>query len=312
MLLSIIIPCYNEFGNVMPCYEGIAENVLPLKSKYDLDAELIFVDDGSTDCTAAKLRELSLQDKRVKFIVFSRNFGKEAAIYAGLSYAAGDYIAIIDADLQHPPSMISTMFEKLLDDRSLDCVAARRLSREGEPVIRSTFAHLFYWLMSRISDIKMQDGSGDFRIFTRKMADSILSVKEYNRFSKGLFAWVGFKTGWVEYPYAERFSGSTKWSFLKLLKYSFEGITAYSTLPLAISSFSGLLFCFISIILALYYALKALIYGEAVAGFPTLICVILLVGGLQLFCMGILGEYLAKTYLETKNRPKFIITESNF
>ncbi|MDR2401598.1 MAG: glycosyltransferase family 2 protein [Deferribacteraceae bacterium] len=309
-LISVIIPCYNEGSNIEHCCKEIREAVLPLKAEYDIDLEILLVDDGSTDSTAEKARELSERDGRVKFLIFSRNFGKEAAIFAGLSHARGDYICIMDADLQDPPSMISAMFKKLKGE-NLDCVAARRLSRKGEPLIRSLFARTFYWLISRISDTKMQDGARDFRIFTRKVADAILSVTEYNRFSKGLFIWVGFRTEWVEYPYAERFSGITKWSFLKLLKYSFEGIIAYSTLPLAISSFAGMLFCFISIVMAIYYALKALIYGDPVTGFPTLICIILLVGGLQLFCMGILGQYLAKTYLEVKNRPKFIIAYTN-
>jgi glycosyltransferase involved in cell wall biosynthesis len=310
-MLSIIVPCFNEEQNIERCYNEIIAHTAPFKSAYDIELEVIFVDDGSSDGTAEKLREFAKADRQIKFLIFSRNFGKEAAIFAGLTYASGDYLCVMDADLQDPPYLIATMFAKLRDNKTLDCVAARRLSRKGEPPIRSLFARLFYLLISRISDTEMRDGSRDFRVFTRKMADAILSVTEYNRFSKGLFVWVGFKTEWVEYPYAERAFGKTKWSFVKLLKYSFEGIVAYSTLPLAISSFSGIIFCSVSVIMALYYAFKAFILGDPVAGFPTLICVILLVGGLQLFCTGILGQYLAKTYLEVKNRPKFIITDSN-
>lgn len=304
-LVSLIIPCYFEEAAVPLFYQTTAK-VMDSLPQYDF--ELIFVDDGSRDNTLAEIKKLSAADKRVKYLSFSRNFGKESAMYAGLEHAKGDYVATMDVDLQDPPELLPEML-CLLETGEYDCVATKRVSRKGEPPIRSLFARAFYKIINKISQTEIVDGARDYRLMTRQMTDAILEMTEYNRFSKGIFGWVGFETKWLEYENVERVAGETKWSFWKLFLYSLEGIFAFSTAPLAISSVLGLLFCVIAFIMVLIYALKAIIWGDPVAGFPTLICSIFLIGGIQLFCIGILGQYLSKTYLECKNRPIYIVKE---
>lgn len=307
-LLSIIVPCYNEEESLPLFYDEITKTAEKMKN--DVLFEFVLVDDGSRDKTLEVMRELSKKDKRVRYVSFSRNFGKEAAMYAGMEKASGDYVAIMDADLQDPPALLNQMLFALTDE-GFDCAATRRVTRKGEPPIRSLFARMFYRLINKMSATEIVDGARDYRLMTRQMVDAILLMKEYNRFSKGLFSWVGFKTKWFEYENAERVAGETKWSFGKLFVYSLEGIVGFSTAPLAISSVAGIILFFVSIIIMLVYAVKAWVWGDPVAGFPTLICVILLIGGIQLFCIGILGQYLAKTYLETKNRPIYLTKEEN-
>ena len=273
--------------------------------------ELIFVDDGSKDRTLEICKELKLLDERVHYLSFSRNFGKEAALYAGLKAATGDYIAVMDADLQDPPELLKDMLSILQNDNQIDCVATRRTTRKGEPPIRSFFAKNFYKLINKISKSEIMDGARDFRMMTRQVVDTVLSMEEYNRFSKGIFGWIGFRTKWLDYVNVERVAGETKWSFWKLFLYAIDGIIAFSTMPLVIASLSGILFCITAILMAVYFAVKTVLYGDPVAGFPTLICLILLIGGVQLFCIGILGQYLSKTYLEAKKRPIYIVKETD-
>lgn len=275
----------------------------------DVKFEFIFIDDGSKDDTLALAKQLHKKDKRVRYISFSRNFGKEAGMLAGLQAAKGDYVAIMDVDLQDPPSLLSEMYE-LVTSGEYDCVATRRTTRKGEPPIRSFFARMFYKIINKMSDADIVDGARDFRLMRRKMVDAILSMGEYNRFSKGIFGWVGFKTKWLEYVNVERVAGETKWSFWKLFKYSMEGIIAFSTTPLYMSSIMGFVICVISFILACFYAIKALVFGDPTTGFPSLVCIILFLGGIQLIGIGVVGMYLSKTYLETKKRPVYIIRES--
>ena len=272
--------------------------------------EFLFVNDGSKDDTLKVLRELSKKDERVKYISFSRNFGKESAMYAGLKEAAGDYVAIMDADLQDPPALLPEMFDTL-EKGEYDCVATRRVTRKGESKIRSFFARLFYKIMNLISNTEVVDGARDFRLMSRQMVNAILEIGEYNRFSKGIFGFVGFNTKWLEYENIERVAGKTKWSFWKLLLYALDGFTAFSTKPLNISTFVGILFCLISLIMIIFIICKTLIFGDPVGGWPSLACIVLFVGGVQLFCTGIMGEYLSKTYLEVKNRPIYIVKETN-
>lgn len=273
--------------------------------------ELIFVDDGSKDRTLEICKELKLLDERVHYLSFSRNFGKEAALYAGLKAATGDYIAVMDADLQDPPELLKDMLSILQNEEQIDCVATRRTTRRGEPPIRSFFAKNFYKLINKISKAEIMDGARDFRMMTRQVVDAVLSMGEYNRFSKGIFGWIGFRTKWLDYVNVERVAGETKWSFWKLFLYAIDGIIAFSTMPLVIASLSGILFCITAILMAVYFAVKTVLYGDPVAGFPTLICLILLIGGIQLFCIGILGQYLSKTYLEAKKRPIYIVKETD-
>ena len=256
-------------------------------------------------------QKLKLLDGRVHYLSFSRNFGKEAALYAGLKAAAGDYIAVMDADLQDPPELLKDMLFILQNDNQIDCVATRRTTRKGEPPIRSFFAKSFYKLINKISKAEIMDGARDFRMMTRQVVDAVLSMGEYNRFSKGIFGWIGFRTKWLDYVNVERVAGETKWSFWKLFLYAIDGIIAFSTMPLVIASLSGILFCITAILMAVYFAVKTVLYGDPVAGFPTLICLILLIGGIQLFCIGILGQYLSKTYLEAKKRPIYIVKETD-
>ena len=306
--ITVIVPCYNEQEAIPFFYDEIVKISKIMEN--DAEFEYLFINDGSKDKTIDVLRELAKKDERVKYVSFSKNFGKEAAMYAGLEKSSGDYIAVMDVDLQDPPELLVQMFQDL-ESGEYDCVATRRVSRKGEPPIRSLFAKLFYSMINKISKTEIVDGARDYRLMTRQMVDAILEVKEYNRFSKGIFSWVGFNTKWLEYENVERRAGETKWSFWKLLKYSLDGIVAFSTVPLSIASVLGLLLCFIAFVLIIVIVVKTLAFGDPVAGYPSLMCVILFVGGVQLFCMGILGKYLSKTYLETKKRPIYLVKEEN-
>ena len=303
-LLSIVVPCFNEDESVGIFLEEIQ------KTLKDYNFEVIYVNDGSSDNTLKYIKELASKNSNVKYISFSRNFGKESAIFAGLKYASGDYICLMDADLQHPPKLIPEMLEAVLDE-GYDVAAARRVSRKGEPKIKSFFSHRFYKVFNRISDIDMVEGATDYRIMTRQVVDSVLNLPEYNRFSKGLFQWVGFDTKWIEYENIERIAGESTWSFWGLIKYSIEGLVAFTTLPLSVSTFLGMVFSVIAFIYMLFIIIRYLIYSEAVPGYPTLICSLLLLGGIQLLSIGVLGKHLEKTYFEAKNRPIFIVKESN-
>lgn len=302
--LSVIVPCFNEQEAVPLFYEAFLKETAGMPVAF----EFLFVDDGSTDNTLAAFRTLADRDPRVHYISFSRNFGKESAMFAGMESATGDYVAIMDVDLQDPPALLPDMLRGIEQD-GYDCVATRRVTRKGEPKIRSFFARAFYRLINRISKTEVVDGARDFRLMTRQMVDAILSLREVSRFSKGIFSWVGFRTQWLEYENVERVAGQTKWSFWKLLIYSLDGIIGFSTMPLAIASVVGVLFCLIAFLLILYFFFKTLIWGDPVAGFPATICIVLLLGGIQLFCVGILGQYLSKTYLECKKRPIYITRE---
>lgn len=310
-LISVIVPCYNE-QEVLPLYYDEMNKIMAqMKSEHDdIEFELLFINDGSKDNTLKMLRELSEKDKRVRYISFSRNFGKEAGMYAGLENAKGDYVVIMDADLQHPPAFIPDMYN-YVSNEGYDCATTRRVSRKGESKIRSWFAMKFYKIMNKISQTEIVDGAQDFRFMTRQMVDAILSMKEYNRFSKGIFSWVGFNVKYIEYENVERAAGTTAWSFWKLFMYSLEGIFAFSTAPLALASLLGVLSCLVAFIWIIVIIIKTLAFGESVQGFPTIMCAIFFIGGLQLFCTGILGQYLSKTYLETKNRPIYIISETD-
>lgn len=281
-----------------------------MSTTFQLDFEILFINDGSRDKTLQILRRAAQEDKRIRYISFARNFGKEAAMYAGFQNCTGDYAAVMDADMQDPPSLLPEMYQAL-QSGEYDSVAKRRVTRKGEPPIRSFFARCFYKLINRISDADIVDGARDFRLMTRRMVDAILSMTEYNRFSKGIFGWVGFRTKWLPYENVERVAGETKWSFWKLFLYSLEGITAFSTAPLAIASIAGILLCIVALLFVCVVLVKTLAFGDAVGGWPSMMCVILFLGGVQLFCMGILGQYLAKTYLETKKRPIYIVQETN-
>lgn len=304
--ISIIVPCYNEEESMPLFYEEINKISKEFKK---VEFEIIFVNDGSKDKTLEVAKELSNKDKRVRFISFSRNFGKESAMLAGLEYSTGDYIAIMDADLQDPPSLLHEMYD-ILKNEDYDCVATRRVSRKGEPPIRSFFAKCYYKIINKISKTEIVDGARDYRLMTRQMVNSILELKEYNRFSKGIFSWVGYNTKWLEYKNIERVAGTTKWSFWKLFLYSLESIVAFSTLPLAIASVMGLLFFLISFIMIVFIICKTLIIGDPVAGWPSLVCIIFFVSGVQLFSLGVIGQYLSKLYLEVKNRPIYIVKET--
>ena len=303
--ISLIVPCYNEEQALPFLYKEIVKLADEMP---DQAFEFIFVNDGSRDKTLDIIKELRKSDDRIHYVSFSRNFGKEAGIYAGLKNATGDYISLIDADLQDPPSLIKEMYHSLKTE-DYDCVATRRLNRKGEPPIRSFFAKQFYKLINRISDTEVVDGARDFRLMTRQMVDAILDMSEYNRFSKGIFGWVGFNTKWISFENVERVAGETKWSFIGLFLYSLEGIIAFSTRPLLIASFLGILFCLIAFFMICIIIAKTLVWGDPVAGYPSQICAIFFIGGIQLFCLGILGQYLSKTYLETKKRPIYIIKE---
>lgn len=304
--ISLIIPCYNEEQALPYLYEELSKVARKMQEQL---FEFIFVNDGSKDKTLQVIKSLREKDARVHYTSFSRNFGKESAIYAGLKAAKGDYVALLDADLQDPPSLVEEMYQSLKRE-DYDCVATRRVDRKGEPRVRSFFATRFYKLINKISDTEIVDGARDFRLMTRQMVDSILEMGEYNRFSKGIFGWVGFNTKWIAFENRERIAGQTKWSFIGLFLYSLEGIIAFSTRPLLIASFFGILFCIIAFFMICVIITKTLIWDDPVAGYPSTICIIFFIGGIQLFCLGILGQYLSKTYLETKRRPIYIIRES--
>ncbi len=305
-LLSVIVPCYNEEENVALFYEELVKNDAFFQNR-GVEMEVLYIDDGSGDRTADEVKKLRQRDRRVHLISFSRNFGKEAAMYAGLEKSKGDYVVMMDVDLQDPPALLPEMYGAL--EEGYDSVATRRVTRKGEPPVRSFFARIFYRLMKKISQTEMMDGARDYRLMTRQMVDAILSMKEYNRFTKGIFGWVGFRTKWLEYENVERARGETKWNFWKLLMYSFEGIVAFSTAPLMFASFMGVLFCLIAFLMILFIIVRKLIFGDPVSGWPSLVCIILMTSGVQFFCTGILGQYLAKTYMEVKRRPIYLIRE---
>ena len=305
-LLSVIVPCYNEEESVADFYDELMKNS-GFFEKRDLEVDILYIDDGSKDGTVAEVKKLHEKDERVHLVSFSRNFGKEAGIYAGLQKAKGDYLVVMDVDLQDPPALLPEMFSYI--DQGYDSVATRRVTRKGEPVIRSFFARMFYKLMRKISSTEIVDGARDYRLMTRQVADAILSMEEYNRFTKGIYGWVGFKTKWIEFENVERQKGETKWSFWKLLKYSIEGILAFSTVPATFASVIGLLFCALAFLLIAVIIVRTAIFGDPVAGWPSLVCIISLVSGVQMFCLGMVGQYVAKTYLEVKNRPIYIVKE---
>ncbi len=309
MLLSIVVPCYNEQEALPYFYKEICRVAEEMKASHGADFEFIFVDDGSRDNTLSIARELHKQDERVRYISFSRNFGKEAGILAGLEAAKGDYVAMMDADLQDPPALLPQMLDALLEE-DYDCAATRRTNRKGEPPIRSFFARMFYKIINRLSDADIVDGARDYRLMRRRMVDAILALPEYNRFSKGIFGWVGFKTKWLEYVNVERVAGETKWSFWKLFLYSLEGIVAFTTAPLALASLIGIIFCVLAFVMILFIIVRTLLFGDPTSGWPSLVCIIFLCSGVQLFCMGVLGQYLAKTYMEVKHRPVYIVRET--
>ena len=305
-LLSVIVPCFNEEENVKYFYDELMKNQSFFEEK-KLDVEIIYVDDGSKDGTVEEVKKLRKVAENVHLISFSRNFGKEAGIYAGFQKAKGDYVVMMDADLQDPPSLLPEMFSYI--EQGYDSVATRRVSRKGEPPIRSFFARMFYKIMNKISQTDIVDGARDYRLMTRTVVDGILSMCEYNRFSKGIFGWVGYETKWLEYENVERVHGETKWNFWKLFLYSIEGITAFSTAPLAIASFTGVLFCVIAFVAIILIIVRTLIWGDPVGGWPSLVCIICLVSGVQLLCLGIVGQYLSKTYMEVKRRPIYLVKE---
>lgn len=305
--VTLIVPCYNEEESLPIFYEAAAAVTAELK---DYSFRFLLINDGSKDHTIDVMRELAARDERVTYISFSRNFGKEAAMYAGFVNADGDYVAVMDADMQDPPSLLPQMLE-ILESGEYDSVATRRVSRVGEPPIRSFFARMFYRIINRISDADVVDGARDFRLMRREMVEAIVSMCEVNRFSKGIFGWIGFRTYWLPYENVQRVAGETKWNFFSLFRYSIDGIINFSQAPLAIASYTGIALTFVSFIMVVFVFLRRLIFGDPVAGWASTICIILFIGGVQLLCMGIMGQYLAKAYLEVKNRPHYIVAESN-
>ena len=303
-LLSIITPCYNEEATIHYFYEETKKYL----DTMDVDYEIIFVNDGSKDKTVEECLKVKEKDNNVKILNFSRNFGKEAAMYAGLNEAKGDLVVIMDTDLQDPPKLLPEMYN-ILKSNEYDSVATYRVNRKGEPPIRSFFARMFYKMINKMIDVEIVDGARDYRMMKRPMVDAIISMSEYHRFSKGIFAWVGFNTKYLEYENVERVAGETKWSFWKLFKYAIDGIVGFTTLPLRLATFTGIAVSMFGFLYMLYIVVKALIFGDPVAGFPSLIVIITLLGGIQLLFLGIIGEYLAKTYMETKKRPIYIIKE---
>jgi hypothetical protein len=306
--ISVVVSCYNE-EKALPLFYEEMERVRKKDFEGIVEFEYIFVNDGSKDNTLKIIKELNQKDPKVRYISFSRNFGKEAAMYAGLEAAEGDYVTLMDADLQDPPALLKQMYDAIKNE-GYDSVGTRRVTRKGEPPIRSFFARMFYKIINKMSNIEMVDGARDYRLMKRQVVDSIISLKEYNRYSKGLFSFVGFDTKWIEYENVERVAGETKWSFWKLFKYALEGITAFSTTPLIFSSIIGLIFCVVAFIAIIFIIVKTLIYGDPTAGWPSMACIIVFVSGIQLFTIGIIGQYLSKTYLEVKKRPIYIIKET--
>ncbi|MCR5238070.1 MAG: glycosyltransferase family 2 protein [Lachnospiraceae bacterium] len=305
-LLSVIVPCFNEQEAIPFFYEAISKTASEMKDEWsDLDFEFLFIDDGSKDETLKVIEALRLKDRRVRFISFSRNFGKEAALYAGLQHSKGDYAVTMDADMQDPPSLLPDMFRAVTVE-GYDSAATRRVTRRGEPVVRSFFARQFYRLINRMSSADIVDGARDYRIMTRRMIDAIVDMQEYNRFTKGIYGWIGFNTKWIEFENVERVAGETKWSFWKLFGYAMEGIIGFSTIPLSMATWVGIFMSIVSFLGILFIIIKKLVFGDPTSGWSSMVCIILLVAGIQLFCMGIIGQYLAKTYLETKRRPIYI------
>ncbi len=305
-LLSVIVPCFNEQEAIPFFYEAISKTASEMKDEWsDLDFEFLFIDDGSKDETLKVIESLRLKDRRVRFISFSRNFGKEAALYAGLQHSKGDYAVTMDADMQDPPSLLPDMFRAVTEE-GYDSAATRRVTRRGEPVVRSFFARQFYRLINRMSSADIVDGARDYRIMTRRMIDAIVDMQEYNRFTKGIYGWIGFNTKWIEFENVERVAGETKWSFWKLFGYAMEGIIGFSTIPLSMATWVGIFMSIVSFLGILFIIIKKLVFGDPTSGWSSMVCIILLVAGIQLFCMGIIGQYLAKTYLETKRRPIYI------
>lgn len=304
--LTMVVPAYNEEEALPIFYEEVhrVEEELP-----DVEIEYLFIDDGSSDKTLEVLRSLHKKDARVRYVSFSRNFGKEAAIYAGLQNATGDYVAILDADLQDPPSLLPEMLQAI-EEEGYDCVGSRRVTRKGEPPIRSFFARMFYRIMNKISSADIVDGARDFQLMNRKVVNAILSMGEYNRFSKGIFGWVGFRKKWLEYENIERSAGETKWSFWKLFLYALDGIVAFSTAPLVMASVMGMIFCLVAFVAIIFIIVRTVLFGDPTSGWPSMVCIIMFIAGVQLLCMGILGQYMAKTYLETKKRPLYLVEET--
>ena len=307
-LLSVIVPCYNEEESVALFYRELTKNDPFFKEK-EIELELLYIDDGSKDGTVREVKKLIEQDPRVHIISFSRNFGKEAAMFAGLEKSRGDYVVMMDVDLQDPPSLLPEMFEYIW--QGYDSVATRRVTRKGEPPIRSFFARRFYHLMKKISQTEMMDGARDYRLMTRQMVDAILSMREYNRFTKGIFGWVGFRTKWIEFENTERIAGETKWSFFQLVRYSLDGMISFSTAPLKLASFTGMFMCIISFLAIIFIIVRQLLFGGSAFGWPSMACIVIFIGGIQLLCIGILGSYLSRTYMEVKKRPIYICKESN-
>ena len=305
--ISVAVPCYNEEAALEPFFAAVSAVAEQMS---DVEFEFLFIDDGSRDKTLEKIQDLAQRDSRVKYISFSRNFGKEAGIYAGLENADGDYVVIMDADLQDPPALLPEMYRSIKEE-GYDCVGSRRVTRKGEPPIRSFFARVFYKLINKMSDSEIVDGARDFQMMNRQVVEAILSMGEYNRFSKGIFGWIGFKKKWLEYENIERVAGETKWSFWQLLLYAIEGIVAFSTTPLVISSVFGLICCTLALIMIVVVIVRTLIFGDPTSGWPSLVCIMLLLSGIQMLGIGIVGQYLAKTYLETKNRPIYLVRKTN-
>ena len=305
--ISVAVPCYNEEPALEPFFAAVSAVAEQMP---EVAFEFLFIDDGSRDRTLEKMQELAQRDSRVKYISFSRNFGKEAGIYAGLENATGDYVVVMDADLQDPPALLPEMYRSITEE-GYDCVGSRRVTRKGEPPIRSLFARLFYKLINRMSNAEIVDGARDFQMMSRQVVEAILSMGEYNRFSKGIFGWIGFKKKWLEYENIERVAGETKWSFWQLLLYAIEGIVAFSTTPLVISSVFGLICCVLALVMILVIIARTLIFGDPTSGWPSLVCIMLLLSGIQMLGIGIVGQYLAKTYLETKKRPIYLVRQTN-
>lgn len=306
MTISLIVPCYNE-EEALPIFYTETKKVL---EGMECDHELIFINDGSKDGTLSILRDLAAKDEKVTYLSFSRNFGKEAAMYAGFSNVRGEFVAVMDADMQDPPALLPEMLKKLMDGE-YDSVATCRKTRKGEPPIRSWFARMFYRIINKISDADIVDGARDFRLMRREMVEAIVEMGEYNRFSKGIFGWIGFKTYWLAYENVNRVAGETKWSFWKLLKYAIDGIINFSQAPLAVASWFGMLMTFVSFVAIIFIVVRRLAFGDPVTGWASTVCIITFIGGIQLFCMGIMGQYISKTYLEVKKRPHYIVSETN-
>ena len=305
--ISVIVSCFNEEKALPLFYKEMEKQI---KNFQNVEFEYIFVDDGSSDNTLKIMKDLHQKDSKVRYISFSRNFGKESAMYAGLEASTGDFVTLMDADLQDPPSLLKEMYDYIKND-GFDIVGTRRVTRKGEPPIRSFFARMFYKIINKMSKVQMVDGARDYMLMTRQATNSLLELKEYNRYSKGLFSFIGYKVKWLEYENIERVAGETKWSFWKLFKYAIEGITAFSTTPLIFSSVLGILFCIISFLLIIIIIGITLIYGDPTSGWPSLVCIIFMVSGIQLFSLGIIGQYLSKTYLEVKKRPVYIVRETS-